>query len=115
MTHPAPLPLPTGEPSPSVLRRIRLRRAWASDWERVNPTLDDGEPGFDKSANMLKIGDGETPWIQLEYLTPPEGGTIVTGDAAIDALMDSHIKDPTPHPVYDDGPSLVLLYQNAKV
>ena len=27
----------------------------------------------------------------------------------------AHIESETPHPVYDDGPSLLLLYQNAKV
>lgn len=31
-----------------------------------------------------------------------------------EALLD-HVNDETPHPVYDDGPSLFLLYENAKV
>lgn len=110
MTSPTPAPAPLG-----VNARIRLRRAWASDWARVNPILRDGEPGFDKTANMLKIGDGETPWTELKYLTPPDSGVIITGDVAIDSVMASHVNDQTPHPVYDDGPSLVLLYQNAKV
>lgn len=29
--------------------------------------------------------------------------------------LDAHVNSPTPHPIYDDGPSLFLLYQNAKV
>jgi Major tropism determinant N-terminal domain len=109
MTMPAPSSIS------GALRRIRLRRAWTEDWERVNPILDDGEPGYDKTQNMLKIGDGYTPWTALKYLTPPDTGIVVTGDVAIDSVMASHVNDETPHPVYDDGPSLVLLYQNAKV
>ncbi len=31
------------------------------------------------------------------------------------ALLDEHINSELPHPVYDDGPSFELLYQNAKV
>lgn len=29
-------------------------------------------------------------------------------------LVAEHIESQTPHPVYDDGPSFLLLYQNAK-
>lgn len=102
-------------PSPAAVRRIRFRRAWEEDWKSVNPVLADGEPGFDRTNNMLKVGDGVTPWTELSYLTPPDSDVIITGDVAIDSVMASHVNDKTPHPVYDEGPSLVLLYQNAKV
>lgn len=36
-------------------------------------------------------------------------------DPAILEMFDDHINSLTPHPVYDDGPSLFLLYENAKV
>ena len=36
-----------------------LRRGTAEAWNRVNPTLKYGEPGFEKDTNKLKIGDGE--------------------------------------------------------
>lgn len=45
-------------------------------------------------------------------LTGPPGPQGVPGSAA---TIDAHLDDTTPHPVYDDGPSLVLLYENAKV
>jgi hypothetical protein len=105
----------TSPVSPGATARIRLRRAWSEDWEKVDPILADGEPGFDKTQNMLKIGDGKTPWNELSYLTPPTPDVVLTGDVAFDEALASHINDQTPHPVYDDGPSLVLLYQNAKV
>lgn len=112
MTMPTP---PVNVPL-DVRARIRFRRAFTPDWKLVNPILRDGEPGYDKTLNMLKVGDGVTPWNDLPFLSPPEQPPIVvTGDMAIDAVMSSHINDPTPHPAYDDGPSLILLYQNAKV
>lgn len=33
----------------------------------------------------------------------------------VGGAVHTHIHDATPHPVYDDAPSLVLLYHNAKV
>lgn len=30
-------------------------------------------------------------------------------------LLLEHINSETPHPVYDDGPDLAILYENAKV
>jgi hypothetical protein len=107
-------------PITPLTRKIRLRRAWAEEWESINPILADGEPGFDRTNNMLKIGDGFTPWNELSYLTPPEGSVLAGPDSAetsafVAAAVRAHINSTTPHPVYDDGPSLLLLYQNAKV
>ena len=33
----------------------------------------------------------------------------------IAATVQVHIDDPSPHPAYDEGPSLVLLYENVKI
>lgn len=98
-----------------VMARIRLRRAWKHEWEQVNPVLRDGEPGFDKTSNLLKIGDGVTPWTGLKYISPSLSDGVSSGDVDVDAAISSHINDSTPHPAYDDGPSFLLLYQNAKV
>jgi hypothetical protein len=35
-----------------------LRRGTSEAWNRVNPVLHYGEPGFEKDTNKLKIGDG---------------------------------------------------------
>lgn len=32
-----------------------------------------------------------------------------------DSLLPAHISSELPHPVYDDGASFLLLYENAKV
>lgn len=47
---------------------FQLRRGNAAVWERNNPILDRGEPGFVIDENRLKIGDGATPWNDLEYI-----------------------------------------------
>lgn len=88
---------------------IRLRRRLSGDWSGPNPVLGPGEPGFEKDTGKLKIGDGETRWNDLPYFVPhdehAEGG----------ATLEEHIVADLPHPVYDDAPSLFLLYENAKV
>jgi hypothetical protein len=46
----------------------------------------------------------------------PKGDKGDTGpEGDVGPLLDAHINSPTPHPIYDDGPSFLLLYQNAKV
>lgn len=90
--------------------RIQLRRGKKAFWESENPILHEGEPGYERDTRRLKIGDGVTPWLDLPYSA---GGAT---DIPIDqASLAEHINAATPHPVYDDGPSLDLLYQNAKV
>lgn len=99
---------------------IKFRRGTAAEWTEKNPLLEDGEPGYEVDTRKYKIGNGHDRWVDLVYYWDAEtvqamiaasagspGG--VTGD------LGAHISSPTPHPVYDDGPSLLLLYQNAKV
>lgn len=94
--------------------RIQLRRGKAAFWTDANPILFPGEPGLETDTRKLKFGDGRTPWRELEYALPgtyelpPEEPTDPTSLA-------EHINDLTPHPVYDDGASLSLIYQNATV
>jgi hypothetical protein len=47
---------------------FKLRRGTAEAWERNNPILAYGEPGFDKDNYGIKIGDGVTPWNDLEFV-----------------------------------------------
>jgi hypothetical protein len=88
--------------------RIQFRRGRASGWDQENPILHDGEPGYERDTKKFKIGDGETHWRDLDYVD------LGDEDNALAAIT-AHLEDETPHPVYDDGPSLDLLYQNAKV
>lgn len=44
---------------------FQLKRGLASAWERANPILAPGEPGWTLDTHVLKIGDGITPWNSL--------------------------------------------------
>lgn len=92
--------------------QIQIRRGKAAFWESENPILHDGEPGYEKDTRRLKIGDGSTHWRELPYSA---GGEAVPDPGDVPVDLAAHVADPTPHPVYDSGPSLFLLYQNAKV
>ena len=55
---------------------IQFRRGEAAKWTEINPVLHAGEPGFELDQGGLKIGDGETPWKELEYVNNEGGGSI---------------------------------------
>ncbi len=88
---------------------FKLRRDYAWRWTQKNPVLAEGEPGFETNTGRFKVGDGIRTWTELSYFTPDDPTGIPD-----DALAE-HVNSETPHPVYDDGPSLSLLYANAKV
>lgn len=46
---------------------FQLRRGYEAIWEKNNPILASGEPGFVIDKNKLKIGDGITAWKDLPY------------------------------------------------
>lgn len=54
--------------------RIQLRRDNAANWEAVNPVLADGEPGWDRTNQEIRIGDGVAPWNELDPINGGDGG-----------------------------------------
>lgn len=102
---------------------FKLRRGTSSLWASKNPILQDGEPGKETDTGKLKLGDGVSRWLDLEYFLP-ESGVQSLIDAAIselpgggdgDLALIEHINSPTPHPAYDEGADWDLLYRNATV
>lgn len=51
---------------------FQLKRGLASAWERANPILAPGEPGWTLDTHVLKIGDGVTPWNELDSVSGAE-------------------------------------------
>lgn len=45
--------------------RIQIRKGTLSEWVASNPVLASGEPGYDITNNLIKIGDGVNPWTDL--------------------------------------------------
>lgn len=48
---------------------FQFKRGLASAWERNNPVLAAGEPGWTLDTHILKIGDGVTAWNDLEIFS----------------------------------------------
>jgi len=44
---------------------IQIRKGTASAWTSANPVLASGEPGYDLTNKILKIGDGTSNWTSL--------------------------------------------------
>jgi len=90
-----------------MANKIQLRRDTADNWDRVNPILDDGEPGLNITTNQIKYGDGNTTWRDLAYasgggFTDVEGVVTFPGDLLIGTLWPN---DPVIGPTGPSGPS----------
>lgn len=48
---------------------FQFKRGLSSAWEKANPILAPGEPGWALDTHVLKIGDGATPWNQLNAIS----------------------------------------------
>ena len=74
--------------------QFRLRRGTAEAWERNNPVLANGEPGWAVDTKVLKIGDGVTHWNDLTAY----GGTI-----EIDEKLDENSTNPVQNRIVKSG------------
>jgi Major tropism determinant N-terminal domain len=66
-----------------MANRIQLRRDTAANWTRVNPVLEDGEPGLEIDTNKIKYGDGNSYWTDLPYASGGSGLTYVNNLAVL--------------------------------
>lgn len=49
--------------------RFKQLSKTSTEWTSLNPTLLEGEIGFESDTNRLKIGNGSDTWNDLEYVT----------------------------------------------
>ena len=70
---------------------FQFKRGLANAWERANPILAPGEPGWTLDTHILKVGDGITPWNELSVIT----GTLVD-EAEIKAAVEEYLQK---HPI----------------
>lgn len=68
---------------------FQFKRGLANAWERANPILAPGEPGWTLDTHVLKIGDGITPW---KSLTAVSGVEIKEADIqeAVNKYLEEH-------------------------
>lgn len=50
-----------------------IRARWIQEWNRENPILRDGEPGYDRTSGRIKVGNGRSRWTELNFLTDTAG------------------------------------------
>ena len=63
------------------MAKIKFRRDTAAAWTEADPTLAQGEPGFEHDTGRFKIGDGATAWTSLAYASITDD--ILTDDKEI--------------------------------
>lgn len=66
---------------------IKIRRGTSSDWSSANPTLDSGEPGFDSTNKILKIGDSTNSWGGLPEVILSVNPSMETGGKKYQELV----------------------------
>jgi hypothetical protein len=69
--------------------QIQLRRDTAANWTSTNPTMAQGEAGYETDTGKLKVGDGTTAWNSLAYQAAANivDGTIVNADINASAAI----------------------------
>ena len=72
----------------TVTSLMQQRRDTAANWTSNNPTLLNGEIGYETDTGYLKIGDGSTAWNSLGYIDGTKVSTypLATVDIANDAI-----------------------------
>jgi hypothetical protein len=71
--------------------RIQVRRDSAANWTSNNPTLADGEIGFETDTGLFKIGTNNTSWTSLEYAqVSAQGYNLLNGTVT---LFDSYSQE----------------------
>lgn len=67
--------------------QIQLRRDTGAAWALANPVLADGEIGFCRDLDYLKIGDGVRAWADLPIHAPDVSGAITAAAEALAAAQ----------------------------
>ena len=68
--------------------QMQQRRDTAANWSSANPTLLEGELGFETDTKKAKLGDGSSAWNSLSYYPgfSISGYPLATSDIADDAI-----------------------------
>jgi hypothetical protein len=58
---------------------FQFRRGSSTQWTNTNPVLASGEPGYDITNNIYKIGDGVNNWNNLKSVLDITGNATISG------------------------------------
>lgn len=69
---------------------ITFRKGTEFEWSNINPILANGEPGWDTTNNLLKIGDGTSTWNELDPIVSKNiRGTFLLNESQESFTIDS--------------------------
>ena len=68
---------------------IQIRKGTATQWSSTNPVLGSGEPGFDTTNKILKIGNGSISWNSLLSTSFVADSAIFSNVNVLSATYDS--------------------------
>lgn len=88
-----------------MANKIQLRRDTAANWTSVNPTLSQGEQGYETDTGNFKIGDGTTVWSGLTYF---QNGALADVETVGD--ITSSTLDLSTGNVFSDAPATSPTY-----
>jgi hypothetical protein len=94
---------------PPYKPKLQYRRGSHAAWSAKNPLIAEGEPIYVTDKEQWKLGNGRKRYLDLPFKDSSDAEIAVS----VQDLTD-HINSEDPHPNYDDGRSLIVLYQNAK-
>jgi hypothetical protein len=90
--------------------KVQFRRGTASEWAAANPTLSQGEAGYEYDTGKFKVGNGTTAWNSLSYssgTTGPTGPTGAVGPTGPVSTQPSTVTGPT-GPTGPQGTSITV-------
>jgi len=74
-----------------MAKRMQQRRGTAAQWISLNegdgPILNVGEIGFETDTGKFKIGDGQNPWVDLDYFLDESEIQNITGDYVLTSTL----------------------------
>jgi len=56
-----------------MANKMQIRRDTVANWTSTNPTLSQGEMGYELNTGKLKIGNGVDAWVDLDYFDDQNG------------------------------------------
>lgn len=65
---------------------IQIRRDTTANWASADPTLAQGEIGYDLTLNKWKVGDASTPWSGLSFVNVV-GATGLQGSTGVQGIQ----------------------------
>ena len=71
---------------------IQFRRGTTKSWRNTKSKLSAGQPGYDKEKHKIKIGDGQTLWNDLPYVSGLSAEEILSSEEDAKANQDKYDK-----------------------